>query len=177
MASARARLLAESGNHLDVQVVTNPASGLRVVQLVIAISVVILAVIGLANLLTATVVGMRDHRHEVGVLAAMGLTPRQVTATLMVNTTILTALGVTGGTVVGLVIGPRLINMQARTSGIGSGIAVSLSPAAVAEILALALATATATALFLARRTTRNAGSAHLHTPARPFIPRGATPR
>ena len=147
--------------------VPDPASGLRVVQLVIAVSVVILTVIGLANLLTATVVGMRDHRHEVGVLAALGLTPRQVMATLAVNTMILTALGVTGGIVAGLVIAPRLINMQAQTSGIGSGIAVSLSATAIAETLALALAIAAAAALFLARRTTRNSGSAHLHSPVR----------
>ena len=111
-AAARARLLAASHDRLDVQVVANPAGGLRVVQVVIAVSVVILAVIGLANLLTATVVGMRDHRHEVGVLAAMGLTPRQVMATLVVNTMILTALGVASGTAAGLVVAPRLINMQ-----------------------------------------------------------------
>jgi putative ABC transport system permease protein len=157
-------------------VVPNPAGGLRVVQLVIAVSVVILAVIALANLLTATVVGMRDHRHEVGVLAAMGLTPRQVMATLVVNTMILTALGVTSGIVAGLVIAPRLINMQAQTSGIGSGIAVSLSATAIAETLALALAIAAATALFLARRTTRNAGSAHLHSPVRQTRPEPADP-
>ncbi len=175
-AAARARLLAESHDRLDVQVVGNPASGLRVLQLVIAVSVVILAVIGLANLLTATVVGMRDHRHEVGVLAAMGLTPRQVMATLVVNTMILTALGVTSGIVAGLVIAPRLINMQGQTSGIGSGIAVSLSAAAITEILAVALAIATAAALFLARRTTRNSGSAHLHSPVRPPRPHATHP-
>src|SRR5689334_768777 len=174
--AARARLLAESNNRLDVQVVTNPASGLRVLQLVIAVSVVILAVIALANLLTATVVGMRDHRHEVGVLAAMGLTPRQVVATLVTNTMILTLLGVTSGTVAGLLIAPRLINMQGETSGIGSGIAVSLSAAAIAAIMAVALATAAATALLLARRTTRDSGSAHLHTPARSPQPRPAQP-
>jgi putative ABC transport system permease protein len=171
-AAARARLLGESQDQLDVQVVTNPADGLRVVKVVIAVSVVILAVIALANLLTATVVGMRDHRHEVGVLAAIGLTPRQVTATLVVNTMILTALGVTSGTVVGLVAAPRLINMQGWTSGIGSGIAASLGMAAIAEILAVALAIAAATALFLARRTTRSSGSAHLHSPARRPRPR-----
>jgi putative ABC transport system permease protein len=175
-AAARARLLAESHDRLDVQVVGNPASGLRVLQLVIAVSVVILAVIGLASLLTATVVGMRDHRHEVGVLAAMGLTPRQVMATLVVNTMILTALGVTSGIAAGLVIAPRLINMQGQTSGIGSGIAVSLSVAAIAEILAVALAIATAAALFLARRTTRNSGSAHLHSPVRPPRPNPSHP-
>ena len=175
--AARARLLAESHDRLDVQVVTNPARGLRVLQLVIAVSVVILAVIALANLLTATVVGMRDHRHEVGVLAAMGLTPRQVVATLVTNTMILTLLGVTSGTVAGLLTAPWLINMQGETSGIGSGIAVSLSAAAVATILAVALATAAAAALILARRITRDSGSAHLHTPARPPQPRPAVPR
>src|SRR5271170_7195838 len=51
-ATARARLLGESQDQLDVQVVTNPADGLRVVKVVIAVSVVILAVIALANLLT-----------------------------------------------------------------------------------------------------------------------------
>ena len=175
-AAARARLLAESDDQLDVQVVANPASGLRVLQLVIAVSVVLLAVIGLANLLTATVVGMRDHRHEVGVLAALGLTPRQVMATLVVNTMILTVVGVTSGTVVGLVIAPRLIDMQGQTSGIGSGIAVSLGAAAIAEILAVALAIATAAALFLARRTTRDSGAAHLHSQVRPPKPRPAQP-
>jgi putative ABC transport system permease protein len=175
-AAARARLLASSHDQLDVQVVPNPAGGLRVVQLVIAVSVVILAVIGLANLLTATVVGMRDHQHEVGVLAAMGLTPRQVMATLVVNTMILTVLGVTSGLVAGLVIAQRLINMQAKTSGIGSGIAVSLSATAIAETLALALAIATAAALFVARRTTRNSGSAHLHSPVRRPQPEPADP-
>jgi putative ABC transport system permease protein len=175
-AAARARLLAESHDRLDVQVVGNPASGLRVLQLVIAVSVVILAVIGLASLLTATVVGMRDHRHEVGVLAAMGLTPRQVMATLVVNTMILTVLGVTSGIAAGLVIAPRLINMQGQTSGIGSGIAVSLSLAAIAEILAVALAIATAAALFLGRRTTRNSSSAHLHSPVRSPRPNPSHP-
>jgi putative ABC transport system permease protein len=174
--AARARLLAESHDRLDVQVVANPAGGLRVLQLVIAVSVVILAVIALANLLTATVVGMRDHRHEVGVLAAMGLTPRQVVATLVTNTMILTLLGVSSGIAAGLLIAPRLINMQGDTSGIGSGIAVSLSAAEVAAILAVALATAAAAALILARRTTRDSGSAHLHTPARPTQPRPAQP-
>ena len=175
--AARARLIAESHDRLDVQVVANPASGLRVLQLVIAVSVVILAVIALANLLTATVVGMRDHRHEVGVLAAMGLTPRQVVATLVTNTMILTLLGVGSGIVAGLLIAPRLINMQGDTSGIGSGIAVSLSAAAVAAILAVALATAAAAALIVARRTTRDSGSAHLHTPARPAQSRPAQSR
>jgi putative ABC transport system permease protein len=154
-----------------VQLVANPADGLGVVQAVIAVAVVLLAVIGLANLLTATTVGLRDHLHEVGVLKAMGLTPRQVMATLVVSTAILTVFGVGSGMIAGLVIAPRLVNMQGQTSGLGSGIATSLSVAAIAEILALALAIAMAAALFLARRTTRISESAQLRSPVRPSRP------
>jgi len=171
-AAAAARLLGASHGQLDVQVAANPAGQLGIMLLVIAVSVVILAVIALASLLTATVVGQRDHRHEVGVLKAIGLTPRQVTAALVVNAAILTAIGVTAGTMAGLVAAPRLINMQGRTSGIGSGIAVGLSVSAVVQILALALAIATAAALVLARRTTRISGSAYLRSPAPPPGPR-----
>ena len=170
-AAARAKLLSASHDQLDVRLVANPVSGLGVVRVVVAVAVVLLAVIGLANLLTATAVGLRDHLHEVGVLKAMGLTPRQVMATLVVNTTILTAVGVAGGMIAGLMIAPRLINMQGQTSGIGSGIAAGLSAATFAEILAIALAIATAAALFLARRTTRMSDSAHLCGPASPSRP------
>jgi len=164
--AARAALLNASHDQLDVQLVANPADGLGIVKVVIAVAVAVLAVIGLANLLTAAAVGLRDHLHEVGVLKALGLTPRQVMATLVVNTTILTAIGVTSGTVAGLAIAPRLINMQGQTSGIGSGIAASLSATTVLEVLAVALAIATAAALFLAHRTTRISDSAHLRSPA-----------
>ncbi len=150
-----------------MQVVSNPADGLGVVRAVIAVAVIVLAVIALANLLTATAIGLRDHVHEVGVLKALGLTPRQVMATLVVNTAILTTIGVAIGTAAGLIIAPRLINMQGQTSGIGAGISDGLPATTIAEILAVALATAAAAALFLARRTTRIADSAHLRSPGR----------
>jgi len=175
-ATARANLLTASNDRLDVRLVANPTSGLGVVRVVVVVAVVLLAVIGLASLLTATAVGLRDHLHEVGVLKAMGLTPRQVMATLVVNTTILTAIGVTSGMIAGLVIAPRLINMQGQTSGIGSGIAAGLSVATIAEILAVALVIASAAALFLARRTTRISDSAHLRSPISPSRPQSRGP-
>jgi putative ABC transport system permease protein len=176
-AAARANLLTASHDELDVQLVTNPADGLAVVKVVIAVAVAVLAIIGLANLLTAAAVGLRDHLHEVGVLKALGLTPRQVMATLVVNTTILTAIGVTGGTAAGLAIAPRLINMQGQTSGIGSGIAVGLSAPTVVEILAVALAVATAAALVLARRTTRICDQARVRSPVRRLLASRPEPR
>ena len=166
--AAQTGLLRASHNLLDVQRVANPADGLGIVRVVIAVSVVILAVIGLANLLTATAIGLRDHRHEVGVLAAMGLTPRQVMATLVVNTTILTAIGVGGGIFVGMAVAPRLIDMQGQASGMGAGIAAEPSALMVISIAGVALVVATAAALVLARRTIRlSDSSAQLRSPAR----------
>jgi putative ABC transport system permease protein len=151
-AAARARLLAASGDRLDVQLVANPAARLGVVRVVIVVAVGILAMIAMANLLTATGVGLRDHVHEAGILKAMGLTPRQVTATLVVSTTIVTAIGVAAGVAAGLAAAPRLINAQGQASGLGWGIAAGLSPATVAGLICAALAVAGAAALFLARR-------------------------
>jgi putative ABC transport system permease protein len=108
--------------------------------------------IAMANLLTATDVGLRDHVHEAGILKAMGLTPRQVMATLVVSTTIVTAIGIVAGVAAGLAVAPRLINAQGQGSGMGWGIAAGLSPATIACLLAAALAAAVTAALFLSAR-------------------------
>jgi putative ABC transport system permease protein len=168
-------LLRMPHDQLDVQRVPDPADGLGIVRVVIAVSVVILAVIGLASLLTATAIGLRDHQHETGVLAAIGLTPRQVMATLVVNTTILTALGVGAGLAAGIVAAPRLINRQGQSSGLGAGIASAPSPLMVAAIAVVALLVATTAAVGLARRTLRRSDQvARLHSPARPALKRTA---
>jgi putative ABC transport system permease protein len=151
-AAAQARLLAASGGRLDVEPTVNPAGRLGVVRLVIVVAVAILALIAMANLLTATDIGLRDHVHEAGILKAMGLTPRQVMATLVVSTTIVTAIGVVAGVAAGLAIAPRLINAQGQASGMGWGIAAGMSPVSIAGLIATALAVAVTAALFLAAR-------------------------
>jgi putative ABC transport system permease protein len=174
--AARAALLKASGNRLDVQVAVNPADRLGVVRVVILVAVVILVLIAMANLLTATDVGLRDHAHEAGILKAMGLTPRQVMATLVVSTTIVTALGIVAGVAAGLVAAPRLINAQGQASGIGWGIAAGLSPATIAALLAAALAAAVAAALFLSARAANAADpllTARSPAPRRPLGLRG----
>jgi putative ABC transport system permease protein len=151
-AAARTGLLSASGNRLDIQIAANPADRLGVVRVVIVVAVVILVLIAMANLLTATDIGLRDHVHEAGILKAMGLTPRQVMATLVVSTTIVTAIGIVAGVAAGLAVAPRLINAQGQASGMGWGIAAGLSPATVAALLAAALAVAVAAAFFLSAR-------------------------
>jgi putative ABC transport system permease protein len=150
--AARAELLRASGNRLDVRVAANPADRLGVVRVVIVVAIVILVLIAMANLLTATDVGLRDHAHEAGILKAMGLTPRQVMATLVVSTTIVTAIGIVAGVAAGLAVAPRLINAQGQGSGMGWGLAAGLSPASIACLLAAALAAAVTAALFLSAR-------------------------
>jgi putative ABC transport system permease protein len=164
--AARARLLAASGNRLDVREVANPASELGVMRVVIVVAVILLAMIAIANLLTATDIGLRDHAHEAGILQAMGFTPRQVMASLVVSMTIATAAGIVAGTAAGLAVAPRLINAQGKASGMGWGIATNLSPAGIAVLVTVSLAAAVAAAFALARRATGPvpAGS----TPAQP---------
>lgn len=153
--AARAELLRASGNRLNVQVAANPAARLGMVRVAIVVAVVILMLIAMANLLTATDVALRDHVHEAGILKAMGLTPRQVMATLVVSTTIVTAIGIVLGIAAGLAAAPRLINAQGQASGMGWGIAASLSPATTAVLLVAALAAAVIAALFLSARAAR----------------------
>jgi putative ABC transport system permease protein len=112
--------------------------------------VIVLGLIGLANLLTVTAIGMQDHLHESQVLEAMGLTPRQVVVIRMVAAAILACLGAGLGIGAGLIAAPRLINAQGRASGIGWGIAAGLSPAMIAGMIGCALIAAAAAALFLA---------------------------
>jgi putative ABC transport system permease protein len=151
-AAARASLLRASGNRLDIQVAANPSARLGVVRVVIVVAVIVLVLIAMANLLTATDIGLRDHVHEAGILKAMGLTPREVMATLVVSTTIVTAIGIVAGVAAGLAVAPRLINAQGQASGMGWGIAAGLSPATTAALVAAALAAAVAAALFLSAR-------------------------
>ncbi|MFC7644658.1 hypothetical protein ACFQX6_31185 [Streptosporangium lutulentum] len=74
-AAVRARLLTASGEALEVHRVVNPAERLSVIRVVIMALIAVLSLLGLANLLTASALGLRDHAFDLAVLKAMGLTP------------------------------------------------------------------------------------------------------
>ncbi|MER7502259.1 FtsX-like permease family protein [Nonomuraea pusilla] len=154
-AEVRARLLAESGEALDVQLAVNPADRLSVIRVVIVALIAVLALIGLANLLTASALGLRDHAFDLAVLKAMGLTPRQVMATLVTGTGLLVALGVGAGTAAGATVATWLIDLQGRTSGVGAGIGRPPSPLTLAVAVLVAVGAALAVALIPARRAAR----------------------
>jgi putative ABC transport system permease protein len=147
--TVRTRLLRESQDRLDIQAAQNPAQRLVIVRVVIFGLIIVLALIGAANLLTAASVGLRDHLRDIVVLRAMGLTPRQVTTTLVAGTSVLALIAVIAGIGGGLAMSTRLIDLQGRTSGVGAGIGrpPTVLELVVAAIAALALAALTAFAL------------------------------
>jgi putative ABC transport system permease protein len=153
--TVRSRLLRESGDRLDIQAAQNPAQRLAIIRLVIFGLVAVLALIGVANLLTAASVGLRDHMRDVVVLRAMGLTPWQVTAALVTGTSVLALIAVVLGVGGGLAMSTRLIDLQGRTSGIGAGIGRPPTPLGIAATMLTAIALAALTAFLLARKTAR----------------------
>ncbi|MFI7616793.1 FtsX-like permease family protein [Nonomuraea terrae] len=154
-AEVRGRLLGESAEGLDVQAAVNPADRLSVIRVVIVALIAVLALIGLANLLTASALGLRDHAFDLAVLKAMGLTPRQVMATLVTGTGLLVVLGIGAGAVAGASVVTALIDLQGHTSGVGAGIGRAPSPVTLAVTVVVAVGAALAVALIPARRAAR----------------------
>jgi putative ABC transport system permease protein len=151
-AAAQDWLQQRSGGRLDVSPVTNPADQLGVVRFLIAGAIAVLAMIGLTNLITASVVGLRDHLRDVGVLRVMGLTPLQVLASLVARTTVLALVAVAIGVSLGLAACTGLINLAARLYGLGSGIGALPGPLTLTVAITLAVVVAGLTALVPARR-------------------------
>ncbi|WP_440098791.1 FtsX-like permease family protein [Streptosporangium sp. H16] len=154
-AEVRARLLIASGEALEVQRVVNPAERLAIIRVVIVALIVVLALLGLANLLTASALGLRDHAFDLAVLKAMGLTPRQVAATLVTGTGLLIVLGVVAGAAAGASLVGGLIDLQGHTSGVGAGIGRTPSALTLAVAMLVAIGTALLVTLIPAGRAAR----------------------
>ncbi|MEZ0073920.1 putative ABC transport system permease protein [Planotetraspora sp. GP83] len=151
-AEVRARLQAQS---LEVDQAVNPADRLAVIRVIIVALVVVLALIGLANLLTASALGLRDHVLDLAVLKAMGLTPRQVMATLVTGTGLLAMVGVLLGASAGAFLSRGLIDLEGRGSGVGAGIGRAPTPGMFAAAVLIAIGAALLVALIPARRAAR----------------------
>ncbi|MEV5408278.1 FtsX-like permease family protein [Thermopolyspora sp. NPDC052614] len=152
-ADVRARLQAVG---LEVSQPVNPADRLAIIRVIIVALVAVLALIGLANLLTASALGLRDHAFDLAVLKAMGLTPRQVTATLVTATGLLVTLGVLTGTAAGASLSAWLIDLQGAASGVGSGIGRTPPLPTLALSALTAIGAALLVALIPARRAARS---------------------
>ncbi|WP_214408401.1 ABC transporter permease [Sphaerisporangium fuscum] len=151
-AAVRSRLQAQA---LEVSQAVNPSDRLSVIRVIIVALVSVLALLGLANLLTASAVGLRDHALDLAVLKAMGLTPRQVMATLVTGTGLLAVLGVVTGAVAGALVSSGLIDLQGAASGIGAGIGRSPAPLTLLLAVLTVVGAAVLVALIPARRAAR----------------------
>lgn len=151
-AAATKRLLHVSGGRLDVVQAVNPASSLGIVRPMLAGLFIVLALIALTSLLTASAVGLRDHLRDVGALRAMGMTPRQVMSSLVTRTTVLALVGTAAGMICGTALTPRLIDVAGQAYGIGAGLGSSPSAAATLAAGGAVLVIAAAAAILPARR-------------------------
>jgi putative ABC transport system permease protein len=154
-AAAAAHLLRASDGRLEVTLAADPAAGLWIIRPMLAGLFALLAVIGLTSLLTASSVGLRDHLRDIGALRAMGLTPAQITASLVTRMTVLALLAVVAGTSAGMALSSRLINLAGQVYGIGSGLSSPPPATATLAAAAVALGAAAAAALIPACRAAR----------------------
>ena len=150
--AATAWLLGASGSRLDVVQAVNPAASLGIVRPMLAGLFVVLALIALTSLLTASAVGLRDHLRDVGALRAMGMTPRQVMSSLVTRTTVLALVGTAVGMVCGTGLTPHLINVAGQAYGVGAGLGSSPSAGATLAAGGAVLIAAAAAAVIPARR-------------------------
>jgi putative ABC transport system permease protein len=153
--AAAAHLLAASGGRLGVSKVTDPASQLGAVQMMLAGLIAVLALIGLTSLFTASAVGLRDQLRDAGALRTMGLTPLQVMTALVTSTSVLALVAVAAGAAAGLSLSSGLINLAAQAYGIGAGIGRPPTAAAMAVAIAAAVVVSGLTATIPARRIAR----------------------
>lgn len=152
VAAATEWLLRASGGRLDVVQPDNPADSLSIVRPMLAGLFIVLALIALTSLLTASAVGLRDHLRDVGALRAMGMTPRQVMSSLVTRATVLALIGTAVGVACGTMLTSPLINVAGRAFGIGAGLGSSPSAGAALAAGGAVLIAAAMAAFIPARR-------------------------
>ncbi|MFF8035444.1 FtsX-like permease family protein [Streptomyces sp. NPDC016626] len=149
------RLAAAGRGHLDVHTVANPADGLSPLRAVVLGLIVVLALIGLIELLTAIGGTVREGERDLLALKAIGLSPRQITAVTITATAGTALAAVLLATALGLPLAHWLIDAQGRSSGIGAGIARVPSPALLLMLGTAAVLGAAALAAVPAARAAR----------------------
>ncbi|HEY9371213.1 ABC transporter permease [Streptomyces sp.] len=153
--AVRAELADASRGHLDIHEVTTPADRLSALRGVVVGLIAVLALIGLTELSTAIGGSIRDGERDLLALKAIGLSPRQITAVTV------TAIGCTAlaaalaATALGVPFAHWLIDREAHTIGIGSGIAQPAPAGYLAAMSAAAVLGATALTAVPAARASR----------------------
>ena len=116
--AVKSALLRASGGRLDIEAtedsIRQERDGLRPV--LYGTEAVLLA-IGLVNLLTTLLLGIRERVRDFGIFKVVGLTPRQVLASVTAGGTVLAVIAVVAGIVVGLPIFHGLVVLTNPSDG------------------------------------------------------------
>jgi putative ABC transport system permease protein len=155
-AAVRAALGASSGGSLEVHQVGDPTDRFSPVRGVIIGVVTVLALISLGELFTAVAVAVREHSRDLRAYRTVGLTPRQTVATVVTTTALITVGAAAVGIALGRIASSRLIDHQARATGIGAGIAEPPWGAALLVIVGASLAVAVVASVPPAVRAVRS---------------------
>ncbi|MFG3351979.1 FtsX-like permease family protein [Streptomyces sp. NPDC048001] len=149
------RLGAASGGVLEVRETPDPSQGLEPARVVITALIAVLALIGFIELLTLIGTGVRDRGRDLLALKAIGLTPRQIGGVIVTAAAWTALASAAVGTAAGALAGRWLVDAQARSSGIGAGIAQVPPVPVLAAVAAAAVLGAAAAAVVPATRTAR----------------------
>ncbi|MGH2534624.1 MAG: FtsX-like permease family protein [Thermomicrobiales bacterium] len=121
----KADLLSASGGRFGVTVFSAGPDQREVFELRLAVYGVtlLLLAVGLINLITVALLGVRDRVRDLGVLKALGLTPRELVVGEITAMALLAVLAWAIGVPLSLVVGPAVYDEIAEENGLGPGLA------------------------------------------------------
>lgn len=122
----RAELTAAGNGMIVVEEVEPDASKRDIFEIRVAIYSItaIVALIGVINIVTTSLLDLRERQREIGVLKALGMTIREITTAALLRTLTLALIGASIGVAAGSIIGPRIYDRYAIEDGLGAGLAV-----------------------------------------------------
>lgn len=121
----------------------------RLAFLLVSLLVIIVAV---ANLASTMLLSVRERTHDLGVLRAVGVTPRQVVAMVAAGAAALAVVAAVIGVPLGLIISDAVAAVVGSASGIGPGLGAGPGVAAVVMLVLISVALAAILGAVAARR-------------------------
>ncbi|HET9442040.1 MAG TPA: FtsX-like permease family protein, partial [Acidimicrobiales bacterium] len=115
----------------------------------------LVVVVALANLASTMVLAVRERTHDLGVLRAVGVTPRQVVAMVCTGSAALALAAAVVGVPVGLVVSGAVTEVVGAATGIGPGIGAGPGVVGIVALVPAAVAVAVVLGGLAARRAAR----------------------
>lgn len=104
------------------------ADGINAVRGVLGGLGLMLLAVGLVSLVNTISLGVRERRRDLGILKAVGLTPRQVVASVVSGAALMALIAIVIGIPLGLWVSDRISDFMGRNMGWGSGL-LEVAPA------------------------------------------------